>query len=228
MKAHTKFQEAWLEIAKKTLWTVQWREYCQDKKLEKRQKCKKFSKPKIWVLGNVITKAHAKFQETSSIANTQKSRGTVQDVKIAKSKTGKTGKIHENFRNSKKQNLIIGKVIRMAHAKFQERNTQKSRGTAPRCQASDEDSYHPYYDKNLGSKSQILQSHNFRTRRIWISKSDEIRCTNGWCKQLHRKLQATQLSPNLLENRQNNYEDCKSLSYLKWKNLNRVCFTFCS
>ena len=57
-----------------------------------------------------------------------------------------------------------------AHAKFQEAssigNTQKSRGTADdtHCEASDED-YYPYYDKNLRSKSQFRQSHNFRTRR---------------------------------------------------------------
>ena len=38
----------------------------------------KFKKPKFWVLGNVIMKAHAKSQEASSIGNTQKSRGTVQ------------------------------------------------------------------------------------------------------------------------------------------------------
>ena len=35
-------------------------------------------KTKILVLGNVTLKAHAKFQEASSIENTQKSRGTVQ------------------------------------------------------------------------------------------------------------------------------------------------------
>ena len=37
-----------------------------------------FRKTKVRVLGNVIRKAHAKFQEASSIGNTQKSRGTVQ------------------------------------------------------------------------------------------------------------------------------------------------------
>ena len=36
-----------------------------------------------------------------------------------------------------------------------------------RCEASDEDPY-PYYDKNLSSKSQILQTHNFRTRRNFV------------------------------------------------------------
>ena len=35
----------------------------------------KFKKSKNSVLGNVIIKAHAKFQEASSIGNTQKSRG---------------------------------------------------------------------------------------------------------------------------------------------------------
>ena len=40
----------------------------------------KFKKTEIWVLGNVIMKAHAKFQEASSIGNTQKSRGTVDDM----------------------------------------------------------------------------------------------------------------------------------------------------
>ena len=35
-----------------------------------------FSKIKIYVLGNVIRKAHAKFQETSSIGNTEKSGAT--------------------------------------------------------------------------------------------------------------------------------------------------------
>ena len=32
------------------------------------------------VLGNVIKKEHAKFQETSSIGNAQKSRGTADDT----------------------------------------------------------------------------------------------------------------------------------------------------
>ena len=42
------------------------------------EKISKFLKPKIWVLGNVIRKSHAKFQEASSIGNTQKLRGTEQ------------------------------------------------------------------------------------------------------------------------------------------------------
>ena len=39
-----------------------------------------FEKQKIRVLGNVIRKAHAKFQEASSIGNTQKSRRTADDM----------------------------------------------------------------------------------------------------------------------------------------------------
>ena len=37
------------------------------------------------------------------------------------------------------------------------------------CEASDEDYHHPQ-DKNLGSKSQILQRHNFRTRRNFYTQ----------------------------------------------------------
>ena len=38
----------------------------------------KIENQKIKLLGNVIKKAHAKFQEASSIRNTQNSRGTIQ------------------------------------------------------------------------------------------------------------------------------------------------------
>ena len=46
--------------------------------LNQARKIPKLEKPKIWVLGNVIMKAHAKSQEAISIRNTQKSRGTVK------------------------------------------------------------------------------------------------------------------------------------------------------
>ena len=48
--------------------------------MEKRRKLKNFfdKKQKIWVLGNVNMKVHAKFQGASSIGNTLKSRGAVQ------------------------------------------------------------------------------------------------------------------------------------------------------
>ena len=49
-------------------------------KTGKWRKFKKFFKTRtnICVTENVVKKAHAKFQEASSIGNTQKSRGTVQ------------------------------------------------------------------------------------------------------------------------------------------------------
>ena len=54
---------------------------------------------------NIIRKAHAKFQEASSIGNTQKSRELYNYVNTAKSKNWKTEKIQEIFRNSKKEKL---------------------------------------------------------------------------------------------------------------------------
>ena len=56
----------------------------------------------IWVIGNVIRKAYTKFQDASSIANTQKSKGTVQWREYFHvQKTGKTVKIEVIFFNSK-------------------------------------------------------------------------------------------------------------------------------
>ena len=54
--------------------------YVEVQKLEKTAKIQEiFQKSKNIVLGNVLRKAHAKFQEGSSIGNTQKSRGTKHD-----------------------------------------------------------------------------------------------------------------------------------------------------
>ena len=44
-------------------------------------------------------------------------------------------------------------------------NTQKLRKLRMMSEASDKDHPYSYYDKNLGSKSQILQGHIIRTRR---------------------------------------------------------------
>ena len=59
----------------------------------------KFEKPKIWVLGNVIRKKHAKFQETSLIRNIQKSKLTIQwgEYLFLSPKTGKNGGNAEIF-----------------------------------------------------------------------------------------------------------------------------------
>ena len=62
------------------------------------------------VIGNVIMKAHAKFQKMEipkvlAEMEIPKNRGELyNNVNIAKSKNWKTEKIQEIFRNSKKQN----------------------------------------------------------------------------------------------------------------------------
>ena len=83
-----------------------------------------------------------------------KNRGELyNDVNIASPKIGKRRKLKKKWK-FKKKNRVLRDVIMKAHAKFQEASsigiTQKSR----RTQGSDED-HCPYYDQNLGSKSQI-------------------------------------------------------------------------
>ena len=82
MQGHATFQEASsIGNTQKSRGTVPWREYCCVQKLENGENSRSFSKlkkTKISVIGKVIMKAHAKFQEASSIGNTQKSRGTVE------------------------------------------------------------------------------------------------------------------------------------------------------
>ena len=94
----------------------------------------KFKKTNNRILGNVIMKAHAKFQEASSMGNTQKSRGTVKWTEYCKSKNLKNGENSRNFLKFKKtKTSVLGSVIKKAHAEFQEGcsigNTQKSTGT---------------------------------------------------------------------------------------------------
>ena len=48
------------------------------KKLRKYRTFFRNKKPKIWIPGKFIWKAHGRFQEASSIGNNQKSRGTIQ------------------------------------------------------------------------------------------------------------------------------------------------------
>ena len=63
----------------------------------------KFRKTKNSVLGNVIMKAHAQFQEASSIGNTQKSRGTIQWREYCQVQKLKNGENSRNFWKLKKK-----------------------------------------------------------------------------------------------------------------------------
>ena len=108
--------------------------YVKVQKLGKRWKLKKIfenGKNKTWILENVNRKRYAKFQEGSSIGNTQKSWGTMHDINIFKSTNWKY-RIY--FKDRKTENLVLGNFIRQAHAKFQEASSmwsmQKSRETA--------------------------------------------------------------------------------------------------
>ena len=72
-KANAIFQEASsIEITNKLMETIQWRDYFQVQELQERENSEmlpKFDEPKIWILRNVIKKAHAKFQEVSPIGS---------------------------------------------------------------------------------------------------------------------------------------------------------------
>ena len=67
-KEHTKFEEASsIRNNQKSRATIQWHKYFKVQKLEIQRKYRKFSqfeKPKIWVLGNVIRKAHTKYPKS--------------------------------------------------------------------------------------------------------------------------------------------------------------------
>ena len=69
-----------------------------------------FKKTIIRILGNVIMKVHAKFQEMEipkvlAQMEISKNRGELNNVNIAKSKNWKMENIQEIFRNSKKEKL---------------------------------------------------------------------------------------------------------------------------
>ena len=90
---------------------------------ENKMKFSKMEETKILVLETVNRKPYAKFQESSSIENTQKSRRTTHDVKISKSKNQKNGENTENISKIEKpKNQAIGNIIRKAHIQLQKAN----------------------------------------------------------------------------------------------------------
>ena len=77
--------------------------------MENRENSRNFSilKKKNRVLGNVIMKAHAKFQEANSIGNTQKSRETLQWRDYFWVKKRKNGENTGNFSKIDEPNIWV-------------------------------------------------------------------------------------------------------------------------
>ena len=147
--------------------------------MEKRLKFKKFKKPKIWVLGNVIMKAHAKSLDASINRKYPKVEGNCTMTWILLCpKTVKTVKIQEDFRNSEIQKfgcygMLLWRRMQNFRKLTQFRISKIAGELQTICEASDEDP--DPYDKNFVSKFKTVEPDGIPTHsKRWFVHLDKV------------------------------------------------------